>query len=503
MKVVNAKEMANLESLAYRDGASASEFMEEAGSGIALVVQDYLEKHQLDRHVILLCGKGNNGGDAYVTGIHLLHLDYDVIAYQVHPLSQSSLLCQQNAKRFIEEGGHIFELNSLEEVAFPAEGVIVDGLFGTGFKGKVEEPYKSLIEFVNATRIPIIAIDIPSGLDGENGNVETVAIVANETAFLGLPKTGFFLDQGWDHVGKPRYVDFGLPQEYIEAAIAEFVMLSDDMVKPLLPVIKRSRHKYEAGHVVAFAGSPGMPGAAVLCSYASLRSGAGIVHLIHPHEMDAELAGSPAELIRIPYAVKNESVIIELLNKANAILIGPGIGKSEESKNRLKKILSFIHDKPIVLDADALNIIAENKEIKIPKNSILTPHKGEMQRLLGMKHKPILNKEFLSKCQEFAEKQQVTLVLKGGPTFIFHPHTPIQANPTGDPGMATAGSGDVLTGILASLLAQNLSPLEAAQLGVYLHGLAGENAAEAKTSYCLTASDIIEYLPEAFLFMHV
>lgn len=501
MKVIAPKQMAQIESQAFRDGSSETDFMEEAGSGVALIVHDFVEKYGIDRHVILLCGKGNNGGDAYVAGVHLIHLDYDVYAYQLAPFDECSPLCQQNQKRFLDEGGRLKEISSVEEIAFPIQGVIVDGIFGTGFHGQVDEFHSSLIRFVNATGIPTIAVDIPSGLDGETGLPGGEAIIARETAFLGLPKTGFFIGSGWDYVGKLRYIDFGLPQEYIEEADADLIMLSQDIVKPLLPRIRRSRHKYEAGYVVALAGSPGMPGAAVLASLAALRGGAGIVRLLHPEGMQEELTATPYEIIKEPYSYDNPKAVVELLNKASAVLIGPGMGRSSEAESLLKEILPQIQ-KPTVLDADALFHLAHNN-IPLPEKTILTPHKGELLRLLGISSQEPLNESFLRLCQSYANEKRVTLLMKGGPTFIFHPDETVFVNPTGDPGMATAGSGDVLTGLLAGLLAEGLTTLHAAQLGVYLHGIAGEHASEELTPYCMTASDVLFYFPEAFKFIEV
>jgi len=495
MKVASPQQMSNIESLAYRDGASETDFMEEAGSGVALIVNDYVEKNDLDRIAILLCGKGNNAGDAYVAGIHLLHLDYQVIAIQTAPIHTCSFLCKQNYERFMNEGGRLAD--PLPE--FPPHGIIIDGLFGTGFRGKVEDPYATLISLANNSRLPIIAVDIPSGLNGETGVAEGDAIIATETAFLGLPKKGFFLNDGWNHVGKLRYVDFGLPKEYIESFDSEMTMLSEDIVKPLLPPIKRNRHKYEAGYVVALSGSPGMPGAALLACTASFRGGAGIVRLLHPDGMQAELSSAPYELIRMAYHPEQTQEIISQMNRASATFIGPGIGHTPETKTLLRNILPHL-EKPCVIDADALTILSE-EDIPLPKKTVMTPHHGEMMRLLQTTSKPTLNPEFLDKCRNFAVSKQITLVLKGGPTFILHPNNPIIVNPTGDPGMATAGAGDVLTGLIAALLAQGLSTKDAASLGVFLHGLAGEHAAEDMTAYGMAASDIIYRFPEAFKFI--
>lgn len=491
--------MGHLESLAYRDGASEVDYMEEAGSGVALVAHDYVEERQLDRHVLLLCGKGNNAGDAYVAGIHLLHLDYEVVALQLAPLSDCSKLCRENHRRFLQEGGRVHEISNEMEFSIPLQGIFLDGLFGTGFKGTIEEPYASIIELANRSRLPIISIDIPSGLDGETGEAKGNAIIATETAFLGLPKTGFFLNQGWNHVGKLRYVDFGLPQEYIEDSDADLIMLGKDLLRHSLPPLVRNRHKYQAGFVVGLAGSHTMPGAAILSSSSALHGGAGIVHLLHPAGMEAQLSNAPCEVIRVPYSVGMAEEIIESLNKASATFIGPGLGRSQETRQLLRKVIPRL-TKPCVLDADALFFLAE-EDIPLPEKTVLTPHRGELARLLKIQAPLLIGKDFLNLCQEYAESKRVTLILKGGPSFIFHPGELIQVCPTGDPGMATAGSGDVLTGLIAALLAQGLNQKEAASLGVYIHGLAGEHAALDLTSYCLTASDIMAYFPEGFSFL--
>lgn len=492
MKVVTPQQMSDIESLAYKDGASDSEFMEEAGSGVALFVQDYVERNNLDRVVFLLCGKGNNAGDAYVAGIQLLHLDYEVFAIQPTPISDCSRLCRQNNERFLHEGGR--SLKSLED--YSINGIIVDGIFGTGFKGTVAEPYLSMIVAANQSPMPVISIDIPSGLDGETGIVGNEAIIATETVFLGLPKKGFFLNDGWNHIGKLRYVDFGLSKDYIEGLSSDLMMVTSEIASALLPEIIPNRHKYEAGYVVGLAGSPEMPGAAILSSTAALRGGAGIMRLFYPDGMRTELVAAPYEIICTSYKHEDPTELLAQMNRASAVFIGPGIGQSEATKNLLRTILPQIQ-KPCVIDADALNIIA-GEEIQLPEQTILTPHHGEMMRLLGKPGRGDLTPDFLKQCLDYAAKKRVTVVLKGAPTFILQEGSPMYVSHTGDPGMATAGSGDVLTGLIASFLAQGCNPLDAAVLGVYLHGLAGEYAAEDMTSYGMCATDIIYRFPEAF-----
>jgi hydroxyethylthiazole kinase-like uncharacterized protein yjeF len=493
MKIVSAKIMASLESQAYQQGYSEESFMEKAGAGVANEVQSFIESRQLPKNILLLCGKGNNGGDAFVAGFYLLNQHYSVTAIQLDDLDRCSPLCQKNGKRFSDQGGQI--VRHLED--FSSYSLILDGLFGTGFKGQIKEPYASLIQAANQSKVPILAIDIPSGLDGSTGRIEGVVIQATETLFLGLPKTGFFLEEGWNYVGKLRYVDFGLPQEIIEKISTDLIILTHAHMSQLLPPIKRNRHKYQAGYVIGLAGSPGMPGAAILASLAALRGGSGMVHLLHPTGMEAELLASPYELIKVPYNWKDSQSILQEMQKGGATFIGPGLGRTQECQRLLREVVPFL-EKPCVIDADALILLA-NEAFQLPKQAILTPHTGEMQRLLHYPSRLTINEELLKTCQHYVEEKKITLVLKGAPTFIFHPGHPILVNPTGDPGMATAGSGDVLTGFIASLLSQGVERREAAALGVYLHGLAGEFAAQKLTSYCMIASDIIYHFSNAYL----
>lgn len=498
MKVVSTKQMTLVESSMYQTSSSESELMESAGSGIALVAHSYIESYDLNPQVILLCGKGNNAGDAYVAGVHLIKLGYEVISIQTFPIPACSPLCQQNYHRFLAEGGRVEEVQQASDIDFPIEGLILDGLFGTGLQGPVKGPIGEIIDAINASKQPIIAIDIPSGLNGNTGRTEGPAIHATLTAFLGLPKTGLFLNDAWNYIGRLCYVDIGLSEDSVQEAQAELIMITPDLLHPLLPPIIRNRHKYQRGYVVGLAGSPGMPGAAILSSTSALNGGAGIVRLLHQKGMEAELSTSPPEIIRQPYDFQDAKGVIQALNKASAVFIGPGMGRGPESQRLLKQILPAI-EKPCVIDADALFLLAQ-EDIALPKQTILTPHHGEMARLLHQEIHPVLDMDFLKTCQSYAEQKQATIVLKGAPTFILQAKQMIFVNPLGDPGMATAGSGDVLTGLIAALLAQGLPAHNAATLGVFLHALAGEHAASNRTSYCMIASDIIEYFPEAFLF---
>lgn len=490
LKVVSGQEMARIEEIAYSEGVSEETFMENAGKAIAVAVEAFIQTNDLPKIVTLLAGKGNNGGDAYAAGAILMERGYKVTALRIYPLESCRPLCKKMHEKFRSSGGDIIAGQSS---AVHPEGIILDGLVGTGFRGRTEDVLACAIERANESGLPILAIDIPSGLNGTTGEVGLVAIHATETISLGLPKIGFFLKEGWDHVGILRNVSFGLQEKYIALAKPLGCLLNEQGISQQFPSIKRTRHKYEAGYVLAIAGSKGMSGAALLASYAALRSGAGIVRLFYPSDMGEELYGAPYELIRQEWDGKDIQFIDQEAKRAKSLLIGPGIGRTKNAKQMLQKILGHI-DLPMVIDADALFFLAENPSWKIPLGSVLTPHKGEMNRLLSNKD----GQSHMELCQKYAEEKNVTVVLKGAPTFIFHPHTEPLISIHGDPGMATAGSGDVLTGMIASMMAQGLDARKAASLAVYLHGLSGEIAARNLTSYCMTASDLIDFLPDAF-----
>ncbi|MGE5195899.1 MAG: NAD(P)H-hydrate dehydratase, partial [Anaerolineae bacterium] len=362
---------------------------------------------------------------------------------------------------------------------------------GTGFRGRAEGSLAKAIEKANHVKLPIIAIDIPSGVDGNTGDVGSVAINAALTVYLGLPKTGFFWGEGWNHVGLLRRADFGLPQEFVDQAKPQAHLVDSATLSNLLPPLKRNRHKYQAGYTLAFAGSVEMPGAAILSTSAAMRSGCGILRLFHPVDAASALSFSSVEVIKEGWDLKHLARILEESRRASSLLMGPGMGRGPLVQKALKKLLSTL-SLPCILDADALYFLSEHPDTILPEKTVLTPHHQEMRRLLPQKD---VTRET---CQAFVDEKKVTLVLKGAPTWIFCPSELPLIIPRGDPGMATAGTGDVLAGMIAALLAQKLGSKEAAALAVFLHALAGEIAASEKTSYCLVASDLLDYLPRAF-----
>jgi NAD(P)H-hydrate epimerase len=375
----------------------------------------------------------------------------------------------------------------------PQEGLILDALVGTGFKGQAGGVLAEVIERANSAKLPILSIDIPSGLCGNTGRVGTVAIVATETLYLELPKIGFFLREGWEHVGRLVRGQFGLPAEYMDLAEEEAFLVEE--AKDLLPPVRKTRNKYEAGYVLTLAGSEDFVGAGLLASYAALRSGAGIVRWFYPAEAQMGASFAPWELIKEPLEGLGVQRILEEMQRASSLIIGPGIGRDKESFKRAKAVLLKCTI-PVVIDADALFFLSKHPSFPLPKNSLLTPHQGELKRLLEAESLP--TEEWISSSRLLADKKEVHILVKGAPNFLFVPRSSPYILPCGNPGLATAGTGDVLAGVLGALLAQKLSCFEAAILGCLLHGIAGDEACKEKTSFCMVATDVLESLPKAF-----
>ncbi|MEM7175486.1 MAG: NAD(P)H-hydrate dehydratase [Chlamydiota bacterium] len=493
-RIARASEMARVEKLSIDEGASSEQYMLTAGEKIAARIEQLIAAKKCDREVVFLIGKGNNGGDGYVAGKLLKKAGYRVRAYHFFPFEQSSILCQKQEKSFIAAGGDVIYPKSIREISLCDNGLVIDGLFGTGFQGKLEGLIAELVQKINSSSIPVLAIDIPSGVNGDTGLVESLAIEAEETLFLGVPKWGFFIGQGSDYVGRLSGVSFGLDLRYLRKMQTEAHLVNERELRTCLPSIKRSQHKYQAGYVLALAGSLAMPGAAILSCLAAFRAGAGMVRLFHPEEMRPELACAPYELVRTAYRPPDIEPLVAEISRASAWLIGPGLGTSEQVKKMLPLLLPQLKV-PAVIDADGLFLCADHwKKIQVP--CVLTPHCGEMERLLGKKN--LARAELVAHCQQFCQDMNVTLLLKGVPTFVFHPDELPLVIMRGDPGMATAGSGDVLTGMIAALIAKQLDVRSAAVLGAYLHALAGEHSAATRHTHSLMASDLIDALPVAF-----
>jgi NAD(P)H-hydrate epimerase len=495
MKIVKASEMARIEALSYAEGAKEEDFMRAAGAALVTAVRKMVGRLHKEPKILFLCGKGNNGGDGYAAAKILLKGGFAIQVVALSSLEESSPLAQKMRKEFVKGKGNLLEIRSASEIDVSSYNLIVDALWGTGFKGELPPLYCEVIKKVNQSNLLTLAVDIPSGINGTTGERGEVAIKATRTLFLGLPKTGCFLGDVYNYVGEVSVAGFGLDKAYVKQAAADFILVEESYIRSLLPPLVRTRHKYEAGYVVGVGGSASMPGAPLLACEAALRSGAGLVRLFHPDSMNSSGFGS-LTIMRHPYAEDERDALVQQFARAAALFLGPGMGVDESARNLLRELLPKITT-PCVIDADALTIIAE-EALPLPKETILTPHKGELKRLLRLGEKEISPIELLEMTKEYAAQHQITIVFKGAPTFIFHKETTPYLIAHGDPGMATAGSGDVLTGMVASFLAQTKNTETAALLGCYFHARAGEYAAKEETPYAMTAMEIIKYLPHIF-----
>ena len=398
-KIVTIAEMRKIEEKAIAAGTTQETLMDKAGEKIAHFITSFIEKNKLPKKAFLLAGKGNNGGDGYTAANLLLKQGFAIQAYQVLE-PESSSLCHKKRAEFLSLSGKMTE-------ELPKDGVIIDAIFGIGFEGKVSGKTAEIIEKVNCLKVIRIAIDTPSGLNANTGEAQGPVIFAHHTLTIEFPKVGFFIHDGYNHIGKLHFLPIGLSADHIAT---ELQYLEEKDVFPLLPKIKRNRHKYERGHVVGLAGSHGMAGAAMMASFAAMKAGAGIVHLLVPENLLQEVAGAPWEIVRVPFQENDLSKVREWMLRAKACFIGPGLGITKSAEHLLKSLWEDFKHKSI-LDADCLHYLAKSQKTFGPlPGSILTPHLGEMKRLLGDVKTECTSPTFLRSCQHFVEENLTHLV---------------------------------------------------------------------------------------------
>lgn len=486
-KITTALAMAEMEKRAIEEhDATGAEYMDLAADGITALILDFLNENQGE--IVILCAKGNNSGDAYAVGERLLSKGHQVTALQISNLEESSPLCQSHAKVFCKKGGIILTGDKIKNFSFPSGCLIIDGLLGTGFHGKVEGEMAKLIERVNHLHCGVIAIDIPSGVAGDTGRVEGAAIYADLTIYLGLIKVGHLYNQGYEHVGELAHVNFGISAHYIDELTPFAYLVNPEVIYKNIPRHSRTANKYQVGQVGIVAGCDKYPGAAIIAAHAALRTGAGLVRHYHQEGMGALLTSMAPEVIRTTFSVE---AIEEEKDRIKALLVGPGLGRGARVPKMLEAIYA-IGQFPLVIDADALFFFE-----KIDRLAVLTPHRGELCRLLGCSI-DVDDLQLLEKTQQFANQHRTTVVVKGAPTTIVSFEGPKVVIPYGNPGMASGGMGDALGGMIASLIAQGMPPREGAILGATLHALAGDRAARCKSEASMTASDLIEAIPHIY-----
>lgn len=451
-----------------------------------------------DSRFVIFAGLGNNGGDALALARMLTKNGNKVRVFEVNftnNRSQDYIINYERLKKLQ------VKINKISDIkAFPKlidDEIIIDGILGSGLNRPAKGLVAEIIHKINATDYPVISIDMPSGLFGEDNadNIDSNIIQACYTLTFQFPKLSFLFPENEIYVGDWDILDIGLHSEFIENVDTPYSFINIETIKPFIISRSHFSHKGDFGHGLLISGSYGKMGACVLASKAALRSGIGLLTTHIPKiGYDILQSAVPEAMVSID---NNTMVFTSLpeISPYNAIGIGPGIGTNPASFDAFQSLLK--KEFPLIIDADGINIIANNKSwIKnIPHNSILTPHPKEFDRLVGTSKNSYHR---LQKQIEFSKKTKMIVVLKGHFTSVSLPDGSVYFNTTGNPGMATGGSGDVLTGIILGLSAQGFLPDEAALTGVFVHGLAGDLAANELTQSALIASDIIDYLPDAF-----
>lgn len=497
MKILSNAQIRDLDEFTISNTPISSiDLMENA----ALAIFEWLTKNYgYQRTYHILCEPGNNGGDGLALGRILSNAGIKTCIYLLTDFENFSTDNIQNQERIKQNNFQFIPISCKDELEICGEDIIVDAIFGSGLSREITGELAEFIHKINNLNNTKIAIDLPSGLFSEKQNFSNNIIRAQHTIAFQIPKLAFLMPQNFPFVGEWHCVEIGLNENYIQHLPSNLYMITEQMIQNIYQTRKKFEHKGNYGHAIVLAGSKGKIGAAVLATKAAMRSGCGLVTAYVPK------CGYEIMQISVPESMcdvdENSDYITKIpdLQKFDAIGIGPGIGTNQCTISAIESMLGQnIENKKMVIDADGLNILAQNKILlsKLPKFSIITPHPKEFERLVGKWQNDYQKLEIQRK---LSQQNQLIIVLKGAHTCITFPDGEVYINTTGNPGMATGGSGDVLSGIITGLLAQNYSPSNAAILGVYLHGLAGDFAAQELGQEAIIASDLITYLSKSFL----
>ena len=518
IKLVKAERMRALDGRAINDiGIPGAVLMEEAGRGAVRLIDKAGWLKNFDDEILLFAGKGNNGGDAFVVARVLLLAGYSGVRVAL-PAAGTDLRgdAKINHDVFINLGGDVLELLDAEswlklKPQLSTQKLIVDGLLGTGLKSAVRGLYAEIIAAINEFSGPVLALDIPSGLDADSGLPLGNAVRAEVTATFAFGKPGLFTAPGFAYAGRVEIVDIGIPRNWAVEEKDHIQLLTADFCRALLPetAVSGNIHKGSRGHLLTFAGSPGKSGAGLLAAGAALHCGCGLSTLALPQSLAGRLEGrNPALMLAALPEDKSGQIrvpepdeIEKMWAGKSALAIGPGLGL-HDAACRLIEILLKKSALPVVLDADALTLLARHPEILPPQRpqTILTPHPGEMARLLGCETSDIQNRR-LDAARELALNLGVHVVLKGAATVVAAPDGSLAINSSGNALLATAGSGDLLTGMIGSLFAQGLEPQAAARAGVFLHGLLADRLLAKGVNRGVTVLELEENLPETLSFL--
>jgi hydroxyethylthiazole kinase-like uncharacterized protein yjeF len=508
MKLATAQDMKKIDESAVRDySLTITKLMENAGAAV-LKVLDEIHSPISKKTFGVLCGKGHNGGDALVVARLLKQKKASVVVILVGELEDLADEPKKQYQKTKSAKVPFLFLDSREKIkaiqaALEECDVIVDGLLGTGLSRPVDGLYRELILLVGKLGKPVLAIDIPSGLSADSGSPIEEALAAQATVTFGLPKIGFFTPAASSFIGELKIVNIGFPKELLNASFIHQELSDLSMVKKSLPRYDENTHKGTRGRILLVAGARGLTGAATLSAYGAQRIGAGLVTVACPESLNTIMEIKLTEPMTAPVpeieggflSSRATGRILDLAVNVNAVVLGPGIGRQRETGQLVKDLIMKL-TVPMVVDADALYLLGGHLDIlksaKCP--IILTPHPGEAAWLLKTTIIAV-EQNRLKVAKQLAQDYNVFVVLKGHRTIIASPQGEVRVNPTGNRGLATGGTGDVLSGIIGGLLAQRLSAFEAATTGVYLHGLAGEKASRKFGPDGLLAGDLLPLLP--------
>ena len=508
MRVVTAHTMQEIDKQAIKEcGIPGLHLMENAGRSC---VEEIIAEFGLKGRSVVMAGKGNNGGDGYVIARLLGQKGWNVRVIILADREQVTGDAAVNLERLpgsvINYCTHEGQLSALHMEEIFQTDVIVDALLGTGLRSDVSGIYLEAIALMNASGRPVVSVDIPSGIHGTTGRVLGDAVRAYITVTFAFAKLGHVLYPGAEHTGRLVVADIGIPSKVMETAPG-YDFLNADTIRLMLHRRDRQAHKGHFGHCLIIAGSTGKTGAAALSANSAVRAGSGLVTLGAAESIHSILEIKTTEVMTFPLPDSGSGhltnsafpAIEKLLAGKDAVAIGPGLDRRPGTYALVQNLVETVA-LPLVIDADGLNALAEDITVLKRKKSqqvILTPHPGEMSRLLGTSI-PDVEAIRISVAQEFARNYDVYLVLKGARTIIASPTGTAAINGSGNPGMATGGMGDVLTGIIVSLLGQGYAAWDACCLGVFLHGFAADMVAEEKGEIGINASDVLEKLPYAY-----
>jgi NAD(P)H-hydrate epimerase len=503
MLVCTAAQMRALDQWTIAHGTPGHVLMERAGKGAAAVVRRRWKRCR----TVVVCGRGNNGGDGFVVARHLKRAGFSVelhlagTAKAVHGDAARMLAAWRRAGGRVRECADAAALATLRASLVRA-ALVVDALLGTGLNAPVEGLHAAIIDLVNASSAPILSIDVASGLSADTGRPLGVAVRATVTATFAHPKVGQVLHPGIEHTGELEVVDIGLRPEALDTVGPTAHVLEPRTVGALLARRPRNAHKGTFGHVLVVAGSRGKTGAALLATEGAARAGAGLVTVASAAILQPVLEGHVREAMTAALpdgrdgtaALGDGVALLRLLEGRQAVVCGPGLGVNPDTRTLVATIVRTART-PLVLDADGLNCVAGTGAL--PERlgpTVLTPHPGEMGRLLEVTTAEVQG-DRLRVARQLATRDQVVVVLKGARTLVVAPDGRAAIVPTGNPGMASGGTGDVLAGIVGGLLAQGLDAFDAACLGAYAHGLAGDRVALRQGEVGLLAHDLLDELP--------